>query len=197
MKNVVRNSCIRSNCIRRLLNEALAINETPKQHSSRKLFTMIVPPVSLTFVSWPKGRDFDERIDFTRGFNRGRGSTFSRVVEERTTSRGRERRACEGVVSFNPPTRTLYVHVTCTSRNTGHPLSTGCRRCIHLFLSHNPFLLQTFLLVFTFSRYFLWFREDSVVCESFRSDIHVFFFILPLKSDILKNFNECRITASL
>lgn len=111
---------------------------------------MVVPPASLTFVSWPKGRDFDERIDFTRGFSRGRGSTFSRVVEGRTTSRGRERRACEGVVSFNPPTRTLYVHVTCTSRNTGHPLSTGCRRCIHLFLSQ-PIFTSDFsigLLVF-------------------------------------------------
>lgn len=64
------------------------------------------------------------------------------------------------------------------------------------FFSHNPFLLQTFLLAFSFSRYFLLFREDSVVCESFLSDIHVFF-ILSLKSDILKNFDQCRITAGL
>lgn len=45
-----------------------------------------------------------------------------------------------------PSTRTLYVRVTCTPRNTGHPLFTGCRRCIHLFflllLLHRRFLVR-------------------------------------------------------
>lgn len=113
------------------MNEALAIKVTRWQHTSRKFFITFrfsPPPFFSDFDFRPKKSFsfffFDQRI-FTKGnldfnarsFNRGRWSTFSRVVEERTTSRGRERRACEGVVSFNPQLE-LYTFVSRVPRET-------------------------------------------------------------------------------
>lgn len=104
------------------------------------------PPVSLIvnliFVSCRQFYDFDLRMEFARRINRDRESTFSRVVEERTTSRGRERRACEGVVSFNPQREPRTFLSRVHSVTSAIP-STGCQRLIHLSfsqLSHCAFV---------------------------------------------------------